>query len=220
MKMRFLWWTMLVLAASLAATFLVWQQLPERIPAHWNLAGAIDRYGPRAWLFAQPAVMLCVAGLWIVLPGVSPERFRVDSFGDTWWFSGMALVALLAYSHGVLLWDAWHGTLAMAPSHPLRLVGGIGIFLLLVGNVLGKVRRNFWLGVRTPWTLADERVWYATHRLAAKTMVASGLLMVAVAAAGLPAWLGIALLLAGTLVPAAWSLLYYKRLQRSGGLGA
>jgi uncharacterized membrane protein len=83
---------------------------------------------------------------------------------------------------------------------------GMAIACVLPGNVLGKVRRNFWLGVRTPWTLADERVWYATHRLAARTMVGGGLLALVMTLGGLPEfWTVVVLMLAGML-PAAWSL--------------
>jgi uncharacterized membrane protein len=97
------------------------------------------------------------------------------------------------------------------------LFGGIGIALVLLGNVLGKVRRNFWLGVRTPWTLASDRVWYATHRLAGKTMVLGGLAVVAATVAGLPAYVATGALLAAALAPVGFSLVYYKRLERTGG---
>ena len=59
---------------------------------------------------------------------------------------------------------------------PRSLMGALFLFLILIGNVLGKVKRNFYIGVRTPWTLASEKVWYATHRFAAKAFVIAGLL--------------------------------------------
>jgi uncharacterized membrane protein len=114
--------------------------------------------------------------------------------------------------------------LAQALGVPLAmdrlLSGGIAVLVVLLGNVLGKVRSNFWLGVRTPWTLASERVWYATHRLAGKTMVTGGLLALACVLAGLPARWATCAVLAGALLPVPWSLLYYKRLERPGGPGA
>jgi uncharacterized membrane protein len=94
------------------------------------------------------------------------------------------------------------------------------VFATLLGNVLGKVRRNFWLGVRTPWTLANERVWYSTHRLAARSMVVAGLLALAAVILDLPGVLAVSVLGAGFAIPVGWSLLYYKRLERSGRLGA
>jgi uncharacterized membrane protein len=210
-KKRFLWCAMPVLALTLLATLLVWRHLPASIPAHWNAMGEIDRYGPRGWVFTQPLILAAVTLLWTVLPRVSPERFRVASFSATWWYCGIVMVALLAYIQAVLLWGASAGTIPMSRA----LLGGIGACIVLLGNVIGKVKRNFWLGVRTPWTLASDRVWYATHRLAGKTMVAGGLVALAAAILGLPFHLGIGAIVIGALVPAAYSLVYYKRLERN-----
>jgi uncharacterized membrane protein len=213
MKKWFVWWSVCVCVLTLAATLLVYRQLPDIIPSHWNAAGELDGHGPRGWLFTQPVVLVLVSLLWAVLPGVSPDKFRVGGFSETWWYCGMVVAALLAYIQAVLLWGAWTGSMPMARA----LLGGIGIGIVLLGNVLGKVRRNFWLGVRTPWTLASDRVWYATHRLAAKTMVAGGLAALGAAVLGLPFYLGTAAILMGALVPAGYSLVYYKRLEGAGG---
>jgi uncharacterized membrane protein len=99
-------------------------------------------------------------------------------------------------------------------------LGGIALLFVLLGNVMGKLRRNFWLGVRTPWTLANERVWYATHRLAARTMVAGGLPALVAALGALPHLVAVAALLGAALVPVVFSLVYYKRLERAGTLEA
>jgi uncharacterized membrane protein len=211
-KKRFLWWSVPMLVLTLAATLLVYRNLPETVPMHWNASGDIDRYGPRAWVYTQPLLLGVVTLLWTVLPGVSPDRFRVGGFSATWWYCGVVVAALLAYVQAVLLWGVSTGTMPMARA----LLGGIGAGIVLLGNVIGKVKRNFWLGVRTPWTLASDRVWYATHRLAAKTMVASGLVALGVAVLGLPFDLGIGAIVAGALVPAGYSLVYYKRLERGG----
>lgn len=216
MKNRYLLLCILVVLASLAATLVVAGQLPARVPIHWGPAGEADRYGPRGWLFAQVGAMALVVALWVVLPRLSPKHFTVDEFRATWWQVGLIVVGLLAYNQGLLLWAAWTRSGAL----PHALLGGAGIFMALLGNVMGKVRRNFWLGIRTPWTLASERVWYATHRLAAKSMVATGLLAFLAVLAQLPAGVALALVMAGVLLPAAWSLVYYKQLERGGRLEA
>jgi uncharacterized membrane protein len=88
-----------------------------------------------------------------------------------------------------------------------------------MGNVMGKVRRNFFIGVRTPWTLANERVWYATHRFAAKSMVAAGILAFIAAITGAPFLICLVLILLGVLTPVVYSLICYKGLERRGQLG-
>jgi uncharacterized membrane protein len=212
-KKAFLWWSIPVLLLTLAATLLVYRHLPASIPVHWNAIGEIDRYGPPGWVFTQPLTLAAVTLLWVLLPGVSPEKFRVASFSATWWYCGIVIALLLAYIQAVLLWGATSGAIPMNRA----LLGGIGIAIVLLGNVIGKVKRNFWLGVRTPWTLASDRVWYATHRLAGKTMVAGGLVALLAAVLGLPFHLGMGAIVLGALVPAAFSLVYYKQLERTGG---
>jgi uncharacterized membrane protein len=209
-KKAFLGWSIPVLLLTLAATLLVYRQLPASVPAHWNALGEIDRYGPRGWIFTQPIILAIVTLVWAVLPGVSPEKFKVGSFSATWWYCGIVMALLLAYIQVVLLWGTATGTIPMSRA----LLGGIGVAIVLLGNVIGKVKRNFWLGVRTPWTLASDRVWYATHRLAGKTMVAGGLVALGTALLDLPFDLGIGAIVVGALVPAGYSLVYYKRLER------
>jgi uncharacterized membrane protein len=209
-KKHFLWWSAPMLLLVLAVTALAWPGLPAVIPIHWDAAGQVNGYGPRATIFLQPAIMGVLVLLWPQLPAASPGKFKVEGFSATWWFSGMVVVGLLAYIQGVLLTVLAHGTLDIGRA----LLGGIGMAVVLLGNVLGKVKRNFWLGVRTPWTLASDRVWYATHRLAGKTMVAGGLVALAAALLDLPFDLGIGAVVIGALAPAAFSLMYYKRLAR------
>lgn len=216
MKKGFLVASGLIAAASLGATLLAYERLPARIPTHWNIDGVADGFGPRAMLFAFSVMMAGFALLWCVLPAVSPRRYEVERFGPTWWSSGLLVVALFGYMQTMLLWSLLGGPLNLSRA----LLGGVALLIVLLGNVLGKVRSNFWFGVRTPWTLASERVWYATHRLAAKTMVAGGLAALALLLAGLPVRWAHAAILLGALAPAAWSLVYYKRLERDGRLGA
>ena len=90
------------------------------------------------------------------------------------------------------------------------------LFFALLGNVLGKVRRNFWIGVRTPWTLASERVWIDTHRFSARLFVAIGIAGFLAILAGAPIVTAVALLLASVLVCVVYSLVHSKRLERRG----
>ncbi|GAB3418541.1 SdpI family protein [Massilia agilis] len=215
MKNRYLLLSILLVLAVAGATLALYGALPDRMPVHWNIRGEVDRYGARANAWLMPGIMAGSLLLFAVLPKISPARFSVDAFTDTYWYCALLVVAMLAWAQAVMLWGVTTGS--GATTH--HMLAGVAVFIALLGNVMGKVRSNFWIGVRTPWTLANERVWYATHRLAAKTMVGFGALSFVAALADQPA-VALALLLAGPLVPAAYSLVYYKRLEREGGLHA
>lgn len=98
--------------------------------------------------------------------------------------------------------------------------GGVAVFLGLLGNVMGKVRRNFRIGIRVPWALANERAWYCTYRFAAKVIVFAVALSLIDVLAGAPLWLCLTVLLTGPIVPVFYSLVIYKRFERSGTLEA
>lgn len=214
MRNRYLLLCGLVVLATLAVTLALYSQLPARIPTHWNAQGEIDSYGPRYFVFWNTVFMVVVMLLWTVLPSLSPQRFTVDTFSATYWHICLIVVAMLGYIQCVLVWGAYSPAMSMNRA----LFGGLAVFIGLLGNVMGKVRRNFWIGIRTPWTLASEKVWYSTHRFAGKTMVLGAILSLAGVAAGLPISVCLTLVIAGVLVPAVYSLFVYKRLERNGSL--
>jgi uncharacterized membrane protein len=200
-------------------TAVVYPRLPETMPTHWNFRGEADGFAPRAQgAFILPAAMVLMLGLAWVLPRISPQRFEVDTFKSTYGMVMFLVVLLFGYMHLVTLWAGVNGRIDVGRA----LFGGIFGFLAVMGNYLSKVRRNFWVGVRTPWTLASERVWNDTHRLAAKTFVIAGIggVIVTLVPLPLPVWMGIGggLFVAGALIPAVYSLVHYKRLEARGEL--
>ena len=187
--------------------------MPEKIPTHWDIHGEVDAYTPKegawAYFYLMPAGLFVWVAITWVLPKISPEQFSVDSFMDTYGYL-MALVScLFAYMHGVLLWIALH------PASGFTTPFSIGFFLMfaLLGNVLGKTRKNFWIGVRTPWTLADDRVWNQTHRLTGWLFVAYGVLGILLAlATSLPLLILLGGLPIVVLYPVGYSLYLYRKL--------
>lgn len=203
----------MLVAAALGASMVFSPRLPETVPIHWNMHGEIDGYGPRAQvLFLMPALMAGLIVLFRMLQWLSPRRFEVDSFRATYLYIMALVVGFFGYLHGAILWSAQTGTV-----NPTRTVFG-GIFLLLacLGNVLGRVRRNFWIGVRTPWTLASERVWNDTHRLAARLFFGVGILGAVAVFFGAPVIAAIVIFSMIIMVPVVYSLVLYKRLERRG----
>ncbi len=122
-------------------------------------------------------------------------------------------VAFMAWLQGLMQ------AAALEPSLDLGrwVVAGAYLLFALLGNVLGKVQRNFWVGVRTPWTLASEAVWTQTHRVAAWLFVAGGVIGFVATLAGVSdGWLFVGVLTVIAGLPVVYSLVLYKRLVRQG----
>lgn len=215
MKMRYYAACALMVAAALAVFFYALPGLPERVPVHWNIHGEADRWGsPWSLLLIGPVLMAGTMVMFAVLPWLSPKRFEVDSSMRAYLAFMLILVGMFGYFFAVSLWAALNGPMGA----PRAIIGGLCVLSILLGNLMGKVRRNFFLGVRTPWTLASERVWYATHRLAGKVLVGAGLVGLALSLASAPGWMSVAVVAVGFVVPVVYSLVHYKRLERAGEL--
>ena len=204
----------LLIAAALIATALLYPHLPLRMATHWGINGQPNGYSPRGalWLIG-PGLLALILALTAVLPWLSPRRFDVDSFRSTYGFIMLAVFLMMAYFYAIIL----SAGLGLHIDIGRFVIGGVCLFLAVIGNVLSKVRRNFYIGVRTPWTLANERVWHATHRFAAKCFVIAGLLGLVLALAGVR-FVPFVAILVGALTPAVYSLVYYKQLERHGEL--
>lgn len=202
-----------LMAAVLAATAIAYPHLPPIVPTHWNAAGTADAYAPKWRLFvAIPAMMLAFLGLFAVLPWLSPKRFEVDAFRSTYLYIMIVLLCMMVYFHALVLWAALGRSVDMTRA----IIGGVCLLFALLGNVLGKVRRNFYIGIRTPWTIANETVWNATHRLGGKLFFLCGLVGFVLALLRAPFWLVGGILAAGAAVPVIYSLVLYKKLERRG----
>jgi uncharacterized membrane protein len=204
----------LLIAAALAATALAYPHLPSSIPIHWNLRFQPDGYGSPAQLYLLgPGLMSGMMLLTWLLPLLSPKNFQIERFRTT--YNQLMLIAFcfFLYLFAAVLWTAL--------GHPLDMgrviMGGLCLFWFFMGNLMGKVRRNFYSGFRTPWALASERVWNATHRFGAKTMAAGGVIGLALTLPGLLLYAALVLALS-MLAPAIFSFTYYKQLERRGEL--
>ncbi len=195
-------------------------QIPGgKIPIHWNIHGQPDGWTgteqPFLAFYLLPTAIAAVVALGLfALPWLSPRNFAVEDFRRTYDYILSLVAALFLYLEAVIIWTQFHGPALMERGF----LAGIFLFFALIGNVLGKVKRNFWMGVRTPWTLADPVVWDRTHRVAAWLFVTAGVIGGALSLLGVHPIVCFVILIVGALTPIVYSLILYKRLERDGKL--
>jgi uncharacterized membrane protein len=208
-----------LVAIAVAVTAWLYGSLPERIPTHWNIRGEVDGYGSKWTLFIFPVTMVGMLALFYYLPALSPKQFDVNSFRSTYLYIMVLCIGLFAYMHGVMLYAVHQAAMKQASVDLGRaFIAGLFLFFALMGNVMGKVRKNFYIGVRVPWTLASDRVWNDTHRLAAWVFVAAGVIGFGMIVLGVPIIYPIVVLVLSAFVPVIYSFVHYKSLERRGAL--
>lgn len=194
---------------AFGAAAALYGRLPESVPTHWNASGVADGFttkplGP----FLLPLTMLGTYLLLLVLPRVSPRGFRFDRFRGAW---EMMLAAIMAFLFLVTVLALLAGTGAPLPMDR-AIEAAVGLLFVVLGNFMGKVTKNFFVGVRTPWTLANDEVWLRTNRLAGKLFVLAGIVVFVSGILGLgKVVLIVAAVVAGG-IPAIYSFVIYRRI--------
>jgi uncharacterized membrane protein len=176
--------------------------MPEQMASHWNAAGEVDGYMPRFWgLFFLPMLMAGFAALLLFAPLLDPLKANILKFRGTYdWFVALSLAFFLYIHVLTILWSLgvqFEMLAAMAPA--------FAALLYAAGVLVGKAKRNWFIGIRTPWTLSSETVWEKTHRVGARVFKLAGLL--ALLALVFPSY-AIAFMIAPSLAAAIYTSAY------------
>lgn len=183
--------------------------LPNRLPIHFNVQGEPDNFAGKWSIFLAPMIILVFIFLAEILRTFDPKRKNYDKF-ESYYYG-------IHFAVGLLMFFVQAYTIAYALGWQINisrlLPPIIGLLFLYLGNILPKFKHNYFVGIRTSWTLASERVWYLTHRFAGKVFVFGGLFLVLAGLLGFPQiqWLLILVLAFITILPLAASFYYYQK---------
>jgi len=134
--------------------------LPDKIPTHWNSAGQVDNYGGKNSILIIPFVLLGIYLLFLVIPKIAVFQKNVDDFYKSHMF-GFKLIMIL------FLFIIYIFTLLSSFGYNLKInyfiFPTLGIMFYYIGYMIKNAKRNFFIGIRTPWTLANDKVWEKTH---------------------------------------------------------
>lgn len=209
--MRSRWTALVALVGMWALALVIYLRAPSRIPTHWNVRGEIDGWGGPATAFILPAVGVGMVLMMEVLPRLDPRRANWEKFRGEVRLIVNVLVLFLAWTEATTI-GAW--TFGWPVDGSRATLVGMGVLLMVMGNYFPRIRSNWWMGVRTPWTLSSDRVWRDTHRLAGRTFVAAGGVSI-LASLLLPAEtsvsVAVAAVTAAAVVPVVYSYLTWRR---------
>lgn len=152
---------------------ILYPQLPEQIPSHWNARGEVDAFsGKNFSVFFFPSITLGVYLLMIFLPLIDPLRKNYIKFALPYFWLRTLLVIFFVSLYFYTLWAA----LGTSFNINYFILPAISILFIVIGIFLPKIKKNYFVGIRTPWTLHSEEVWDKTHQFSGKLFVAAGII--------------------------------------------
>jgi uncharacterized membrane protein len=208
MKTKLNWLEIILLAAPFVALAIYWDDLPAQVPMHWNFRGQVDGWAAKkSGIFLIPLIALGVAALLHILPWFDP-RLRRTSGDESLMPAVLPIVRIATLGLlDVILFVQIATSLGRNIAGGRIIITSILVFFLVLGNYLGNVRPNYFVGIRTPWTLENPDTWRATHRLGGRLMF-FGALILLMAQFFLSEAIFALLFIGSILSLAAWAFIY------------
>jgi uncharacterized membrane protein len=203
-----------IIGGSFLVSIILYSKLPEHVPMHWNVEGEVDRYGSRfEGAFAMPLLNAGLLLMMVWLPAIDPRRRSYAKFEGFYKLFQWVMVIFLAGMQSLTM--AW--ALGYQLSISLYVKLAIGILFIIIGNYMGKVKSNWFVGVKNPWTLENEEVWTKTHRLAGPLMFGAGVISIAMAFVdgGFSFWVVIGSVILAATIPNIYSYILYQKIAKN-----
>ncbi len=166
--------TLLFVLAAVVFSLAVYSRLPERMASHWGVNDEVNGTISRFWgAFLMPVISLGMLGLFLLIPAIDPLKANIAKFRPFFNAFIAVMMAFLLYLYVLtMLWNLGYQGFRMSTA----LLPALGLIFIFAGLMMRQARRNFFIGIRTPWTLSSDRVWDQTHRVGSWLFIASGLL--------------------------------------------
>ena len=202
--------SLLFVFSAIAVAAILYPSLPEQIPTHWNAQGEVDGYMNKpAGVIIMPAMAVFTFVIMKIIPVISPKGFRTDKFSDVFGVLQVTLVGFMSIVAILVLLEARGLDVRINE----MIIAGIGLLFVIIGNYLGRVRKNFFIGIRTPWTLASDEVWNRTHRIGGRLFILSGVVIWIGAILRLPLIWTVGVAVGLVLIPIVYSYFLYRKIE-------
>lgn len=156
---------LIIIAVSFGVAIYLYPQFPEKVASHWGIDGKVDGYMGKFWgLFLMPILSLAMFLLFLVLPKIDPLKENVKKFKE--YFDGFILALILFLFYIFLLTIFWNKGIRFDMGK--LMLPALGILFFYCGVLMENAKRNWFIGVRTPWTLSSDKNWDKTNKLGGK----------------------------------------------------
>jgi len=203
--------TLILIVAAILAGVLLWNKFPEQMASHWDVNDQVNGYMPRFWgVFMMPIIALGMLLLFLLIPNIDPLKANIAQFREIFNLFVMFIVGFMLYVHMLtLLWNLGYTNVGIGKSA----LPAMGVLFILIGSMLRKSKRNWFIGIRTPWTLSSDMVWEKTHQLGGILFMVSGVVtFIGGLFGGVVAFLVLMVpLLGSTLFLVVYSFVLYQR---------
>jgi uncharacterized membrane protein len=164
-------WTLVILPTIYL--LIKWQSFGDEVPLHWNLKGEVDRYGSPKELWLVAIIPIFTYFIFWLIPKIDPKN-KIKEMGKKYDQLKFFIVGMTALLSLYLLYAIQKGRMV----NPEMIFFFVGLVFIILGNYLPSIRPNYFVGIRTPWTLENNEVWKDTHRLGGKIFVLLGLVTI------------------------------------------
>lgn len=208
MKRKFIVLNLMIVLFGFASSLLIYSSLPQIMAIHWNINGTVDGYAEKEFtLFLLPTLMLGLFLLLFAITKTNNPGSKIERFSDAYNYISCAILIFMAYIHVILI----TANLESSFNSSKYMIGGMALLFVFIGNLLPKIKTNMAIGIRTPWTLSNESVWFHTHRFAGKLVVAISLFVFVANFIGLKPAISLGLIISSLLIPVVYSYFLSKQ---------
>lgn len=154
----------------------LWSQLPDPMASHWNENDQVDGYMSRFWgVYMMPLITIGLFLIFLLIPNIDPLKANIAQFRGTFNLFITVIIAFMAYVHVLTLrWNLGYTDLGIGKA----MLPAMGLLFIVIGSMLRKAKRNWFIGIRTPWTLSSDSVWEEIHRLGGILFMLSGVIAI------------------------------------------
>ena len=162
-----------IISLSFIIAIYLYPLMPEKMASHWNIQGEVDAYMSRFWgLFLMPIVSIGLLFLFILIPKIDPLKENIEKFRK--YFDGFIVLMIMFLFYIHLLTVFWN--IGIRFNMTQLMMPALGILFYYCGILIENAKRNWFIGIRTPWTLSSEVVWDKTHKIGGKLFKIAGMI--------------------------------------------